>query len=245
MFNFEEKVVLVTGAGSGIGKATATYFVECGARVVLADINAAGIAATAREIDRSESTACCVYDASAPNSAEALVSYAANQFGSIDAVIIAAGIYERQHIGTMSDEQWHRMIAINLDGAFYLARACVPHMREGSAIVAIASVAGHQGGSFSHAHYGASKGGLLALVRGMARDLAPAIRVNAIAPGWIDTPMVAETLESKGAAKIKAIPLRRFGTAREIASVAAFLCSDASSFVTGESIVVSGGAYMG
>lgn len=245
MFDFAGKVVIVTGAGSGIGKATAAYFADCGARVVLADINATGIADAAREIDRPESTACCQYDAAVPASADAVVSHAVERFGGVDAIVIAAGIYERQHIGTMSDDQWRRMIAVNLDGAFYMARACVPHMKDGSAIVAIASVAAHQGGSFAHAHYGASKGGLLALVRGLARDLAPGIRANAIAPGWIDTPMVAETLQANGAAKIKAIPLRRVGAPREIASVAAFLCSDASSFVTGESIVVSGGAYMG
>lgn len=245
MFDFTGKIAVVTGAGSGIGRATAGYFLECGARVVLADINAGAVEMAAQALSRPQDIAWCHYDAADPASAESVIDGAVNRFGRVDFLIIAAGIYERQHVSTMADEQWRRMMAVNLDGAFFIVRACVPHMTEGGAIVAIASVAGHQGGSYSHAHYGTSKGGMLALVRGLARDLAPTIRANAIAPGWIDTPMVAETLRTAGEAKLKAIPLRRVGAPREIASVAAFLCSDAASFVTGESIIVAGGAYMG
>ncbi|WP_028710487.1 SDR family NAD(P)-dependent oxidoreductase [Paracoccus pantotrophus] len=243
MFDFTGKTALITGAGSGIGRATAAYFHECGANVVLADINAAAVQEAAGALDGRASH--CRYDAGDPQSAEAAVAHAVDRFGGIDHLVLAAGIYEQQLLEGMTDAQWHRMIAVNLDGAFYITRASVPHMRDGGAIVAIASVAGHQGGSFGHTHYGASKGGILAFTRGVARDLAPRIRANAIAPGWIDTPMVAKTLESSGAAKVKAIPLQRVGQPREIASIAAFLCSDASSFVTGESIIAAGGAYMG
>ncbi|NPD21481.1 SDR family NAD(P)-dependent oxidoreductase [Alterinioella nitratireducens] len=249
MFDFHDKIAVITGAGSGIGRATAAFFHACGARVVLADINAAAVEAAAVDLGDPERSAWSVYDATDPDAAERLVALALARFGRIDQLVIAAGIYERQNVASMSDAQWRRMMAVNLDGAFYVARACARAMlasEAGSgAIVGISSVAGHQGGSFAHAHYGASKGGMLAFVRGLARDLAPAIRVNAIAPGWIDTPMVAETLRGSGEAKLKAIPLRRIGAPREVASVAAFLCSEAASFVTGESVIVAGGAYMG
>ncbi|SMF90028.1 3-oxoacyl-[acyl-carrier protein] reductase [Azospirillum oryzae] len=246
MFDFSGKTALITGAGSGIGRATAQYFLECGARVVLADINVAAVKDAALALDESGTRAGhCRYDAGDPDSAEATVRYTVDRFGSIDHLVLAAGIYEQQDFREMSDAQWHRMISVNLDGAFYISRRAVPHMKEGGAIVTIASVAAHQGGSYRHSHYGASKGGVLAFTRGLARDLAPHIRANAVAPGWIDTPMVAKTLETSGAAKIGAIPLKRVGQPREIATVVGFLCSDAASFVTGESIIAAGGAYMG
>lgn len=245
MFDFKGKTAIITGAASGIGKATAEYFAACGANVVLADINEMALAQITAAIPDATRASYQRYDAADPANAEALVAHAIDAYGRLDYLVMAAGIYEKQHVATMSDAQWQRMIGVNLDGVFFLARASAPHLAEGGAIVAVASVAAHQGGSFEHAHYGASKGGVLAFVRGLARDLAPAVRVNAIAPGWIDTPMVAKTLEASGTSKIKAIPLGRIGAPREIASIAAFLCSDAASFVTGESIVAAGGAYMG
>lgn len=246
MFDFSGKTALITGSGSGIGRATAEYFHACGAAVMLADIRADAIEAAAQTLDPSGGRAAAHrYDAGDPDSAASVVRTTLDRFGALDYLVLAAGIYEQQPLTGMSDAQWHRMIAVNLDGAFFLTRRAAPHMRAGGAIVTIASVAAHQGGSFGHAHYGASKGGVLALTRGLARDLAPDIRANAIAPGWIDTPMVADTLAASGAEKVKAIPLRRVGQPQEIASIAAFLCSDAASFVTGESIIAAGGAYMG
>jgi 3-oxoacyl-[acyl-carrier protein] reductase len=141
----------------------------------------------------------------------------------------------------MTDEQWRRMIAINLDGVFYMTRRAIPFMNKGGAIVALSSMSGHKGGSYAHAHYGATKGGILAYVRGLARDVGPDIRVNSVSPGLIDTPMLpASAVEQQ----LGSIPLARIGKPSEVASVVAFLCSDAASYITGETIIISGGLYM-
>lgn len=247
MFEFEGKSVLITGAGSGIGRATAQYFLECGASVFLADINERALQWAIEQMDGApDRVGFCRYDASDRDSADQAIAQVVKRFGGLDFLVVGAGIYEHQTLAGMTDEQWHRMISVNLDGVFYVTRSAVPHLKQGSAIVTIASVAAHQGGTAGNTHYGATKGAILAFTRGLARELAPNVRANSVAPGWIETPMVARTIEQRGVADMaKAIPLGRIGQPREIASVIAFLCSDAASFVTGESIIAAGGAYMG
>lgn len=244
--DFSGKVAIVTGAASGIGAATARLMIECGASVVMADINEAALGASAAEFDPGDGRLVrAAYDASDAASAGALVDLCLKSFAAIDFVVASAGIYRKQPIAEIDDAQWRQMIGVNLDGVFFLCRAAIPHMRAGGAIVNIASVAAHQGGTAGNAHYGASKGGVLAFTRGLARDIAPRLRANCISPGWIETPMVTEALAAGGDQLLAAVPLRRPGKPREIATIAAFLCSDASSFVTGEAIIAAGGAYMG
>lgn len=246
MFDFSGKTTLITGAGSGIGKATAEFFFNCGAQVVMADINAEAVEAAASVLDPSKVRVVdCKYDARDSSSADSAVSSALDRFGRIDYLVTSAGTYEQQVVPGMSDEQWHRTISINLDGVFYITRRAIPHIADGGAIVTVASVAAHQGGTYGNAHYGASKGGILAYTRGLAREVAPRIRANSVSPGWIETPMIAASLKRAGPELIKGIPLQRIGKPREIASVIAFLCSDAASFITGEAIIAAGGAYMG
>ncbi len=246
MFDFSGKVAIVTGAASGIGEATAAYLRECGASVLIADINEDAIAAVAHQIDpEAQNIAYIRYNAADPASAETAVSHAIERFGGLDFLVASAGIYRKQTLADITNEQWRQMIGVNLDGVFYICRAAAPRMRDGGAIVNVASVAAHQGGTLGNAHYGASKGGVLAFTQGLARDIAPRLRANCISPGWIETPMVAEALARNGDMLVSAIPLQRAGKPREIASIAAFLCSDASSFVTGEAIIAAGGAYMG
>ena len=246
MFDFRGKNAIVTGAASGIGQATAEYFYACGANVVLADRNLPALQATANRLEPAgQRVAVSAYDAADPASAEALIAKATEHFGKIDHVAACAGIYEEQLADQMTDEQWRRTLSINLDGVFYLTRRAIPSMNDGGAIVAIASTAAHQGGTFAHAHYGASKGGVLAYVRGLSRDLAPRIRVNAVSPGMIETPMVATNIARAGEQIRSNIPMGRFGRPSEVASVIAFLCSDAASYVSGETIIISGGLYMG
>jgi 3-oxoacyl-[acyl-carrier protein] reductase len=245
VFDFSGKAALITGAGSGIGKATAAYFANCGAGVIAADVNSEALSALGKELDPSGSRiGLCRYDAVDPNDAALPVQATVRKFGRLDYLVVCAGIYEQQRISQLGDQQWRRMMGVNLDAVFYLTRCAVPQMKAGGAIVTTASVAAHQGGTAGNAHYGASKGGLLAYTRGLAREVAPDLRANTVSPGWVDTPMVAATLKNAGPEVIKAIPLQRLARPAEIASVIAFLCSDASSFITGESIIVAGGAYM-
>jgi 3-oxoacyl-[acyl-carrier protein] reductase len=245
MFDFAGLVSVVTGAGSGIGRETARYFHACGAAVVLADIDEAAAETAAGELDPEGKRAVAVrYDAGQPGDAGMLVARTMQIFGRLDHVVANAGIYTDERSATMSDQAWRRTMQINLDGVFYLCREANQVMPEGGAIVAAASAAAHMGGSLGHAHYGASKGGVLALVRGLAREFGPRVRVNAVSPGTIDTPMVADNRALLNPDVVASFALRRMGRPEEVASVIAFLCSDAASYVTGETILVCGGSYM-
>ena len=249
VFDFRGKNALVTGAASGIGLATAQYFHACGANVVLADIDQAGLDRALAGMDLSgRKSGSVVYNASQPETADGVVEYATGLYGKIDFVVACAGINEHQLIDGMTDEQWHRMISINLDGVFYITRRAISQMNDGGAIVTLASHSAHKGGSYAHAHYGATKGGILAYTRGLARDIAPRLRANCLSPGLIATPMLEDHMRGTGLTTeqlTRDIPLARLGTASEVASVAAFLCSDAASYITGESILITGGVYMG
>ncbi len=143
----------------------------------------------------------------------------------------------------MDDGHWRNGIGVNLDGVFYTCRAAIPRMAEGGAIVNVASMAGHRG-SYSHADYAAAKSGVLGFSRSLAIELAPKVRVNAVSPGLIDTPMVQPLMRAKGDVLLDMTPMKRLGTGEEVGRVVAFLCSDWSGFVTGETIHVNGGLYI-
>lgn len=246
MFDFNGKTIVVTGAASGIGKATAALLYDCGANLVLGDINSDALAGTIAEKGMATDRLCHVrYDAASPESADALITQGVKTFGGIDHLALCAGVYHQDPLPEMSNDAWRRTISVNLDGVFYIIRAAAAALRDGGSIVTLASVAGHKGGTFGFAHYGASKGGIIALTRSVAQDLAPRIRANCVSPGLIETPMTIGLVERLGDQIKKQILLGRYGKPSEIASVIAFLCSDAASFVNGEVIIASGGAYMG
>lgn len=246
MIGFEGRVLLVTGAAGGIGSAVARLFHRLGAGVVLADFDAAGVGALADELDASGRSAVAIrYDAALPEDAQAAVDLCIARFGRLDCLVPAAAVYEDHPIATMTVEQWRRTLGINLDGVFYICRRAIPVMGDGGAIVTLASDAAHEGSSVGHVHYGASKGGVLALTRSLARELAPRIRVNTVSPGTIETPMVTALLSERRQDFLAITPFGRFGRADEVAGVVAFLCSDAASYVTGEAVHVNGGSWMG
>ncbi|QEX19010.1 beta-ketoacyl-ACP reductase [Hypericibacter terrae] len=246
MFDFSQRVLLLTGANGGIGRGIAREFMAAGARVVLADINEAGTADFARSIDPAGAhTAAVRLDAGNSADVERAVELCSRRFGRLDYLVTAAAIFEDHPFETMTDEQWRRTMTANLDSVFYACRRAVPAMKQGGAIVNLASEAAHTGGSPMHSHYGATKAGVLAFTKTIARELAPRIRVNAVSPGTINTPMVARWLEQHGPAYIDTIPMRRLGEPKDVAQAVAFLCSDAASYITGTTIHVNGGGYVG
>lgn len=246
MFDFSGRVLFLTGAGGGIGRAIAEEFVESGAAVLLADLDERGTTDLACAIDPSGGrTEAVKLDAGKAEDVDRAMARCLARFGRLDFLVTAAAVYEDHLFEAMSDAEWRRTLDINLDGVFYACRRVVAAMGEGGAIVNLASEAAHVGGSRTHSHYGVSKAGVLALTRSIARELAPRIRVNAVSPGTIDTPMVARFLAEHGPGYVETIPMRRLGQPREVAQAVAFLCSEAASYITGTTIHVNGGTYTG
>lgn len=242
------KVALVTGAASGIGAAAARIFAAHGERVVVSDMNETGGQATAARITDAGGEAIFVRaDVSVAADVQALVSTTVENFGRLDHAFNNAGIEgEQAPLAEIAEDDWDRLIGINLRGVWLCMRAEIPVMLErgGGAIVNNASVAGLVGFAGAGA-YTASKHGVVGLTRAAALDYAQlGLRVNAVCPGIIDTPMVARTVEGNPelAAGLKAgEPIGRLGTPEEIGEAAYWLCSDAASFMTGQAVAVDGG----
>lgn len=242
------KVALVTGAGDGIGRACALALAGAGARVVVSDVDARNGHETVAMIEQAGGEAVFVEtDVSDGAAVRALVETAVRRFGGLDCAVNNAGIEGRMApTAECSEENWDRTIAVNLKGVWLCMREEIPRMLErgGGSIVNMASVAGLVGFENLPA-YCASKGGVVQLTRTAALEYAAlGIRVNAICPGVIRTAMVERILggdAEKEKAFMQLEPIGRMGKAEEIAAAALWLCSDASSFVTGDAMAVDGG----
>lgn len=245
MIEFTDRSVLVTGGSRGIGAACVRLFASLGARVGFtwrsgereARVLEAEFAGQARgwQVDVADDAAMARF-----------VREAAEAWGGIDVAVANAGIWREGAIDRLTAAEWNETLEVNLGGTWRLCREAVPALRRrgGGSIVVVSSTAGQRGEAL-HSHYAASKGAQISLVKSLAVECAPAIRVNGVAPGWVDTEMSAAPLEgAERAGILAAIPLGRAAAAEDIADAIAFLASDRARHVTGEILNVNGGSVL-
>ena len=246
----KDKVAIITGAASGIGKATAKLFAEHGAKVVVADIDKDGGSQTVTQIQNGGNAAIFVEtDVTIKADTEQMVAQTVETYGKLDILFNNAGIAMRLPVAELPEEDWHRCLDVNLTGVFLCAKAAIPAMLKngGGSIINMSSIYGVVGADV-RAAYVASKGGVTNLTRGMALDYAENnIRVNCICPGFVETPLVAGVIKTPEEYQALADkhPMRRLGQPEEIAYGALYLASDESAFVTGIALPIDGGYTAG
>jgi 3-oxoacyl-[acyl-carrier protein] reductase len=252
MISLAGKAALVTGGSRGIGAATVKLFARAGADVVF-NYHRSREAATAVEQEaRKNGTRVESLKADLGKMADArkLVEFTRDRLGRLDILVANAGIWNAEDIPIekLGESEWDEMVRANLKSVYSVIHYAAPHMiaQRSGRIIAISSTAGQRGEAF-HTHYGATKGAIISFVKGLAAELAPHnILVNCVAPGWVDTDMSASVLRTKTGLKsaTATIPLKRVGTAEEIAGPILFAASDLATFITGEVINVNGGAIL-
>jgi len=253
--SFIGKTVIVTGAARGIGLAVALHMARAGGRIALIDRDHSALDAAAADVTTAgngETALALTADVSSSGDVSAAVEVVIKRFGGIDVLVNNAGIHFARAVEDYTDEEWNRIFAVNVNGAFYMIRAAVPALRRSRGVIVNVSSMTALVGQDRGAAYVASKGALVSLTKALALELAPdGIRVNCVCPAGVDTPLLrawAATLPDpeavlRGQADMHL--LKRLATAEEIASAIAFLASPASSFVTGTILPVEGGATLG
>ena len=241
------KVAIVTGGSRGIGRAISESLADAGYSVIINfSKSRAEAEALQRELSSSHGMAFVEQaDISDPLQAKQMIDRVASRHGSIDVLVNNAGIAKDGFLMLMSDEDWHDVISTNLTGAFNCSRAATSHMisQRSGVIINISSLSGICGLP-GQSNYSAAKGGVLSFTRALSKELAPfGIRVNAVAPGVIETDMTDSISGSAKEGYLSAIPLKRFGRPHEVAATVRFLASEDASYITGETICVTGGLY--
>ena len=241
------RVALITGAAQGIGKSVALLLAQNGADIVVSDINFEKAEETAKEIESIGSKAIAIkVDVANLKDVERMVESILEKFGKIDILVNNAGITRDKLILRMTEEDWDVVLNVNLRGTFNCTKAVVRHMakQRSGKIVSIASVVGEMGNA-GQVNYSASKAGVIGLTKTIAREFAQRrINVNAIAPGYIETPMT-EVLPEKVKEELKRlIPMERLGKPEDVAEAVLFLVSEESNYITGQVLNVNGGIYM-
>jgi len=248
MIELSGETALVTGGSRGIGRATALLLARAGADVALTYHTRAGDAeATAAEVRSLGRRAFASGgDLADPRVAEQLAADVKREFGGLDIFVANAGVWptEEKPLAELSVERWRTTIQVNLDSVFLSCRMLLPLMRRGGRVVIVSSTAGQRGEAF-HADYAATKGALISLTKSLAIEYAPALTVNCVAPGWVDTEMSASAFTPDNRQRIQnTIPVGRIATADDVAGPILFLCSAFARHMTGEVLNVNGGSVL-
>jgi len=246
---FKGKTAIITGSSRGVGRATAVRLAEAGANVVInylsrhaeadevvAECQAKGVEAIAVQADTSDFT-----------QAQQLAKEAVDRFGGIDLLLLNVGVWEGAPIEEMTEEVWNKVLNTNLKSAWAMTKTSVPFIkkRRSGSIVMVSSTAG-QRGEANYSNYAASKGGMISFTKALASELAPKIRVNCVAPGWIDTAMIRPVMADDDYLEsvLNTIPLHRMATTDDVALSICFLLSDWSRHITGEILNINGGSVL-
>lgn len=239
------KTAIVTGGGRDIGRACVIALAEAGANVAINYFkSSAGADSAVAEIQAAGGKAFALQgDMTKQGDVDALINKTASEFGTIDVVItVSGGIVARKTIAEMSQEHWQSVFDLNATSAFLTIKAALPHMKNGGSIVNLASQAGRDGGGPGAVAYAMSKGAVMTMTRGMAKEFGPDIRVNAINPGMIDTDFHNIFTKPEVRKHVAGItPLKREGTSEDVANLAVYLASDKAAFITGACVDINGG----
>ncbi|GAB4540727.1 MAG: SDR family NAD(P)-dependent oxidoreductase [Anaerolineae bacterium] len=243
---FSGRVAFVTGAARGIGLAIATALCQRGASVAMADVDLPALEKATQSL--GDRVLAVEADVSHQDDVRRAIHQTVEHFSGLDILVNNAGICPLRDFSEVTEEEWDRVMAINLKGAFFCCQAALPHVRKSGArgrVVNISSVAGQSGGVLAPVHYSASKAGLIVLTKTLARILAPDhATANCVAPGTTATELTAAWAEELQERVRSAIPLGRFGQPEEIAEAVCFLVSDKAAFITGATLDINGGLFI-